>query len=135
MQKYLIGILMMVANNVAANSLLDLTDDQFIRLLGDGLPDECINYYRGDMRDLSASITVLKVIDTPGYSARDASEMEQQETLNELLIILEKRCYQDVRRLIVSNNYYKDLPKHLHADDFSDKRVIDRYLKLIGEDK
>jgi hypothetical protein len=118
-----------------ANSLLDLNDDQFKRLLGKGIPDECVEYYLGDTDELSSSIKDLKVIDTPGYAARNANDLERQTTLNELLTIMEQRCYQDVKRVIVTNNFYKDMPKHLYADDFSDLRVLDRYVKLIGINK
>lgn len=131
---YLLCLLFMFSDNIFANTLLDLTDDQFLRLLGKGIPDECVEYYLGDMNELSSSVEDLKIIDRPGFAARKATESEQQDTLNELVIILEKRCYQDVKRVIVSNNYYKDMPKHLYADDFSDPRVLERYLKLVGID-
>ncbi|MGA2655804.1 MAG: hypothetical protein ABSF18_07490, partial [Gammaproteobacteria bacterium] len=106
-------------------------DDQFIRLLGKGIPDECVDYYLGDIVSLSDEVNDLKIIEKPGFAARNASDDEKQDTINTLLGNLEKRCYQDVKRVIVTNNYYVDMPKHLYADDFSDRRVLDRYLKLI----
>jgi hypothetical protein len=133
--KKIILMLIFVSHPLYANSLLELSDDQFKRLLGTGIPDECVRYYLGDMSELLDSVSQLKVIDIPGQAARKASEDEKQTTLNELMISLEKRCYQDVKRTIVTNNYYKDMPKDLYADDFSDKRVLDRYIKLIGLDK
>ena len=129
---YFLALLLIFSQNIFANSLLDLTDDQFKRLLGKGIPDECVKYYLGDIDELSSNIEDLKIIDRPGYAARMASDEEQQATLNELLGILEKRCYQDVKRVIVTNNFHKDMPKHLYADDFSDRRVLDRYIKLVG---
>lgn len=126
-----ICLLFLLPQTVCANSLLDLGDDQFIQLLGKGIPDECVDYYLGDVDELADTVQDLKVIDTPGFAARNASDVEQQTTLNELLSILEKRCYQDVKRVIVTNNYHKGMPQHLYADDFSDKRVLDRYLNLI----
>lgn len=115
-----------------ANTLLELSDEQFKRLLGKGIPDECVKYYSGDTTDLNQEIQHLKIIDTPGYKARNASAEEKEDTLNELLTALEKRCYQDVKRVIVTNNYHQGMPKDLYADDFSDRRVLDRYMKLIG---
>ncbi len=131
---YLI-IMLAFSTHLYANSLLELTEDQFKRLFGSGVPDECVKYYMGDMSDISSEIKDLKIIDRPGYAARDASASEQKDTMNELLSVMEKRCYQDVKRAIVTNNYYADMPKHLYADDFSDKRVLDRYLKWVGLSK
>lgn len=135
MNKFYLLICLVLSENVIANSLLDLNDDQFKRLLGKGIPDECVEYYLGDIDGLSSDIKDLKVIDTPGYAARSANDFERQTTLNELLTILEQRCYQDVKRVIVTNNFYKDMPKNLYADDFSDPRVLDRYVQLIGISK
>jgi hypothetical protein len=133
--KNILWIILLLSPCLQANSLLNLSDDQFTRLLGKGIPDECVQYYLGDISDISSSIQDLKIIDNPGFAPRLASTDEQQNTLNELLTILEKRCYQDVKRTIVTNNYYPDMPKNLYTDDFSDKRVLDRYLKLVGLNK
>ncbi len=125
-------VIMMISANLWANSLLNLSDDQFVRLLGKGIPDECIAYYLGDSHELDKEIDNLKIIDTPGRAARIATQQEKDNTYSELLGVLEQRCYQDVKRAIVSNNYYKDMPKDLQVDDFSDRRVLDRYIKLVG---
>jgi hypothetical protein len=134
MRKIMLG-LCVVAPQVFANSLLDLTDKQFVQLFGTDVPDECVNYYLGNTQALNQEMDNLAIIDKPGYASRPATADEKNATLNDLLGVLEKRCYQDVKRAIVTNNYHEGMPKHLYADDFSDRRVLARFQQLIGLDK
>ena len=126
---------LLASSGLCANTLLMLSDDQFKRLLGNGIPDECVKYYLGDLNDLTTEIEHMKIIDIPGRAARSPNKAEKDQTFNQLIAVLEERCYLDVKRAIVTNNYYKDMPKELNADDFSDRRVLDRYIKLIGLDQ
>lgn len=134
--RYTYGFIIWLFSLIAqANSLLELTDDQFVRLLGSGIPDECFDYYSGDMTQLSTDMNELMIIDSPGQHVRSANSNEQQDVMNTILGTLENRCYQDVKRVIVTNNYYSDMPKHLYADDFQDIRVLERYSILIKGEK